>query len=128
MKHLIRSLMLMALAIVLLVAAGLTRNYVRAETRGTVPLHRLAHRGSDHDRSIARALADSLKAQPYPREWEWHVRRERSANGDSIRFRIYRAQDARVWGRMLTPDPHISGGAVYLVRERRFASIGIGIR
>ncbi|HYR06178.1 MAG TPA: hypothetical protein VEQ60_00320 [Longimicrobium sp.] len=128
MKYLIRILMAMVLAIVLFVAAGLARNYVQAETRGTVPLQRLAHRGSGLDRSIARALTDSLKTRPFPREWDWYVRRERSANGDSIRFRIYRGQDARVLGRMFTPDPHIAGGAVYLVRERRFASIGIGIR
>jgi hypothetical protein len=128
MKHLIRILMSMAVAIVLFAAVGLGRNYLRSETRGTVPLQRLAHRGGDLDRSIARALADSLKAGPYPREWDWCVRRERSANGDSIRFRIYRAQDARFFSRMLRPEPHIAGGAVYLVRERRFARIGIGVR
>lgn len=128
MKHLRMLLLTLTSAVVLFVAFALGRNYVRAETRGTVPLERLAHRGSELERSLARIIADSLPGQPYPRSWRWYARRERSANGDTIRFYIYRAQDATLIARMLRPIPHIAGGATYVISERELRGPGIGIR
>ena len=112
----------------LLLAAGLTRNYLRSTTRGTVPLEVLARRGSRLEREVALAVADSLKTGPQPGAWKWYAARTTSANGDTIRFRIYRARDARLPGRLVRPDPHITGGARYIVSERRFERLGIGVR
>lgn len=127
-KRVGRALLMMAAVIGLLLAAALMRNYVQAATRGTEPLERLARRGSERERSVTRAVADSLKTQPYPPSWKWYAGRTLSANGDTIRFRIFRAQDARLAGRLLRPDPHISGGARYVISERRFVALGIGVR
>lgn len=112
----------------LLVAFALGRNYVQAETRGTVALERLARRGSPLERSLARSIADSLEVGPYPADWRWHARRERSADGDTIRFYIYRKQDATLIARVLRPIPHIAGGASYVISERELRGPGIGIR
>lgn len=54
----------MAALLAVLFAAGLTRNYARAATRGTVPLERGARRESELERSVTRAVADSLATQP----------------------------------------------------------------
>jgi hypothetical protein len=106
-----------------LLAVALTRNYVQATTRGTEPLERLARRGR-----VTRAMADSLKTQPYPGSWKWYAARTASANGDTIRFRIFRAQDVRFPAMLLLSDPHVSGGGRYIVSERRFVALGIGVR
>lgn len=60
--------------------------------------------------------------------WGEVAGRERSANGDTIRFRIYRAKDATVLGQMLRPEPIIAGGAVYVISEREMRGPGIGVR
>jgi hypothetical protein len=112
----------------LLVAARLALGYAHAETHGTVPLERLAHQGTELERSLARMVADSLAAQPRLPPWKWYARRERSADGDTIRFRIYRAKDANLLGRMLRPEPVIAGGAVYVISKRELRGPGIGIR
>jgi hypothetical protein len=114
--------------LVLSLAAVSMLNYAHAETRGTVPLESLARRGTGLERSLARAVADSLAARPSLPAGKWYARRERSANGDTIRFRIYRARDATLLGQMLRPTPVIAGGAVYLVSEKRLRGPGIGIR
>ncbi len=111
-----------------LVVSLLVSNYIHAETQGTVPLEKLAHRGTALERSVARSVADSLAAQPNLPPWMWYARRERSADGDTIRFRIYRAKDANVLGRMLRPQPVIAGGAVYVVSTRELHGPGIGVR
>ncbi|MBW3571001.1 MAG: hypothetical protein KY467_07835 [Gemmatimonadetes bacterium] len=128
MIRLLRTLLVaLASAFALLALGAATRNYVRAETRGTVPVERLARRGSDLERQVARAVADSLATGRYTRGQEWYARRERSANGDTIRFRIYRAEDARLPGRILRPDPWVIGGAVYVISERKLVGPAIGV-
>jgi hypothetical protein len=119
---------LIALLLGWLVAAGLTRNYLRAETRGTMPIERLARQGSELERAVTLAMADSLKTQRFPPSWKWYAARTISAGGDPISFRIYRAQDARLLAKLLRPEPHIGGGGWYIVSERRFVALGIGIR
>lgn len=116
-----------ALAVALLLGAAATLNLVHAETWGTAPLERLARRGPALERAVAGAVADSLAARPYTREWKWYGRYERSADGDTLLLRLYRAQDARLTGRMIRPEPHINGGAKYIVSQRRFKSIAIGV-
>lgn len=118
----------LALAASLLFTGLAASHYVRAETRGTVPLERLAHRGSGLERALAKSVADSLAAGRYTRGKAWYARRERSANGDTIRFRIYRAQDARLPGQILRPRPWIAGGAVYVISTGTLRGPGIGIR
>jgi len=120
-----------ALLVVLLgwlVAAGLSRNYLRAETRGTVPIERLARRGSALERAVSAAVADSVRQGRYTRGQEWYGARATSANGDTIRFRIYPAEDARLGGRLLRPEAHIVGGAHYIIPERRLVMHGTGVR
>lgn len=120
-----------ALVVVLLgwlVAIGLTRNYLRAETRRTVPIERLARQGSALERAVSRAVADSLDAGRYTRGGKWYARRTTSADRDTILFRIFRAQDARLPVMLIRPEPWVGGGALYLVPERRFVAFGIGIR
>ena len=128
MKTLKVLLVTAAMLLALPVIAGLTRNYARAETRGTVPLETLARRGTGLERSLAKAVADSLAARPSLPTREWYARRERSANGDTIRFRIYRAKDPSILGRLLRPEPVIAGGAVYVIPARELRGPGIGIR
>jgi hypothetical protein len=119
---------LIALLLGWLLAIGLTRNYLRAETRGTVPIERLARQGSELERAVTRARADSLQANRYTRGIEWYASRTTSANGDTIRFRIFRAQDARFPAMLLLTEPHVSGGGWYIVSERRFGQLGVGVR
>lgn len=53
-------------------------NLVHAEAQGTVPVERLAVRGSEIEKSVTRAVIDSLAVGPYPPEWDWYARRELS--------------------------------------------------
>jgi hypothetical protein len=128
MKTLKVLLVTLAVLLAFLISAALMLNYANAETRGTVPLERLARRGTNLERSLARAVADSLAAQPRLPTRNWYARRERSADGDTIRFRIYRARDATILGQMLRPEPVIAGAAVYVISERELRGPGIGIR
>jgi hypothetical protein len=109
--------------------AQLTYNSFIAETRGTVPLERLAQQGTPLERRVTRALADSLRRPEYFfSDGRWHVARSRSPDGDTIHFRVFRSRDARLPGRALAPDPYVSGAPRYIVSEGRFESIEIGIR
>jgi hypothetical protein len=128
MKVLKVLLITVAVLLAFLVSAVLMLNYANAETRGTVPLERLARRGTDLERSLARAVADSLAARPRLPTRNWYARRERSADGDTIRFRIYRAKDSTILGQMLRPKPVIAGGAVYVVSKGELRGPGIGVR
>jgi hypothetical protein len=112
----------------ILVGSVAGRNLVHAEAHGTVPVERLAVRGSELEKSVTRAVIDSLTVGPYPPEWDWYARREVSTNGDTIRFRIYRAKDARLLGRVLRPKPIYAGGATYVVSRRRLRGPAIGVR
>ncbi|HVH12487.1 MAG TPA: hypothetical protein VM759_05515 [Longimicrobium sp.] len=119
----------LAALVVLVVTARLAVGLATTETRGTVPLERLARTGSALERVVAQAVADSLAAKPYlPPDWTWYARRERSADGDTILFRIYRAKDANLLGRMLRPDPDIAGGAIYVISTGELSGPGIGVR
>ena len=111
-----------------LLAVGFTRNYLRAETRGTMPIERLARQGSALERAVTRARADSLSTGRYTRGIKWYAKRTTSANGDTIHFRVFRAQDARLLARPFLPEPHVGGGGWYIVSERRFEGLGIGVR
>jgi hypothetical protein len=126
--RLLRTLLLaLASAFALLVLGAATRNYVRSDARGTVPVEWLARRGSGVEREASRAVARSLAAGRYSRGQAWYARRERSADGDTIQFRFYRAQDARLPGRILRPDPWIVGGAAYVIPERKVIGPAIGV-
>ncbi len=114
--------------ILILVGRAAGRNLVHAEAHGTVPVERLAMRGSELEKSVTRAVIDSLAVGPYPPGWDWYARRDVSANGDTIRFRIYRAKDARLLGRMLRPRPILAGGATYVISQRRLRGPAIGVR
>jgi hypothetical protein len=131
-KRVFRALLTVGAVFVLLLgwllAAGLTRNYLRAETRGTVPIERLARQGSALERAVTRDVADLLDAGRYTRGRKWYARRTTSADGDTILFRIFRAQDARLPVRLIRPEPWVGGGARYVISERRFEGLGIGIR
>lgn len=117
------------LLLAVFVVGTLAHAYATAETRGTVPLERLAERGSPLERAVAREVADSLRAQPLlPSSWKWYADRRRSADGDTIIFRIYRARDARIPGRMLRQNPHIAGGARYAISTGTLWGPGIGVR
>lgn len=106
--------------LLLLLISVFGRNYLVAETRGAVPLEMLAQRGSPIERSATGELAGILAAGPYPRDWTWAARRERSANGDTIRFAVYREKDTRFYRRMVQPEPVVAGGGVYVVSEARW--------
>ena len=104
------------------------RNLMHAEAHGTVPVERLAERGSELEKSVTKAVIDSLAVGPYPPEWRWYARRDVSTNGDTIRFRIYRTEDARLLGRILRPKPIYAGGATYVISQRRLRGRAIGVR
>jgi hypothetical protein len=127
-----RALLAVSAVLVLLLgwlfAAGFTYNYLRAETRGTMPIERLARRGNALERAVTRARADSLNTGRYTRGIEWYASRATSADGDTIRFRVFRAQDARFPAMLLLPEPYVAGGGWYIVSEQRFERLGIGVR
>jgi hypothetical protein len=131
-KRVFRALLTVSAVVVLLLgwlfAAGFTYNYLRAETRGTVPIERLARQGSALERAVSQAVADSLDAGRYTRGRKWYARRTTSADGDTILFRIFRAQDARFPVMLIRPEPWVGGGARYIIPERRLEGPGIGIR
>ncbi|HEU4880684.1 MAG TPA: hypothetical protein VFT45_00525 [Longimicrobium sp.] len=131
-RPVVRALLTVSAVFVLLLgwlfAAGFTYNYLRAETRGTMPIERLARQGSALERAVTRARADSLSTGRYTRGTKWYAARTTSTNGDTIHFRIYRAQDARFPGRLVLPEPYVAGGGRYIVSGRRFEQLGIGIR
>jgi hypothetical protein len=111
------------------VLGTLAHSYATAETRGTVPLERLTERGTPLERAAAREVADVLRAEPQlPSSWKWYATRTRSADGDTISFRIYRAKDARFPRRMLLPEPVIAGGARYVISTGTWWGPGIGVR
>lgn len=128
----IKTLKVLLLAVAVLtgfpLSAALMLNYLHAETRGTVPLETLARRGTALERSLATAVADTLAANPSLPPWKWYARRERSADGDTIRFRIYRARDSNLLGQVLRPEPIVAGGAVYVVSTGKLRGPGIGVR